>query len=95
VSVAGPSTPPIVVEYARENQMDLDVALEHFEVYYDSDEDRVRRAIDHQRRRRRDSDLLRGLTPSVAYDNEVLRALGRLGRRALVGDIASTFTRRP
>jgi hypothetical protein len=86
--------PPIVLEYAREAQLSIEVAREHFELYYNGDENLVRAAIENGRRRTREYNLLRSLTPSVAYDNEVLRALGDVRRPALVADIARLLTDR-
>jgi hypothetical protein len=86
--------PAIVLEYARESELSVDVAREHFELYYDSDENLVRAAIENDRRRSRQYKLLRDLTPAVAYDNEVLRALRDLGSPALVGDLARVLTDR-
>lgn len=83
--------PPIVREYASELQMSIEVAQEHYELYYDRDENRVRNAIENRRTGARETRLLDGLTPSVAYDNEVLRAVGEFASPVRVGDLSGVL----
>ncbi|MDQ3740111.1 MAG: hypothetical protein M3320_10255 [Actinomycetota bacterium] len=86
--------PPIVAEYARELGTGIDVAHEHFRLYYGSDEDLIRAAIYSSRRTRREMALLQDLTPAVAYDNEVLRALDDLRSPVRVGELTRVLSER-
>jgi hypothetical protein len=86
--------PMIVHEYASESRLSIEVAREHFELYYSSDENLVCEAIENRRRSLRQQRLLRLLTPSVTYDNEVLRAVGEFATPVRVGDLARVLADR-
>jgi hypothetical protein len=86
--------PMIVHEYASDSQLSIEVAREHFELYFNSDENLVRQAIENHRRSVRDHRLLDHLTPSVTYDNEVLRAVGEFASPVRVGDLARVLADR-
>jgi hypothetical protein len=87
-------TPDILFEYARDRHVSMEVAREHFEFYFQSDEQAVRNHLDHWRQVRRDHKLLDNVAPSPAYDGAVLRALHDLGRPVRVGELAELLKKR-